>query len=72
MSYCVCEMERIHLDKVIESLKAEIRFWQSFIKELEGGTDSAEYKRARDALRFAELQLLRYEEWLELEQTDSH
>ena len=65
-------MEKVHLDKIIESLRAEVKFWQSFIVELEGAADSAEYKRARDALRFAELQLLRYKQWLEAEQSNLH
>ena len=67
-------MEQSHLRKLIESLKAEVKFWQSFIVELEeaGAPDSEEYKRARDALRFAELQLLHYEKWLESEDTNLH
>lgn len=54
-----------NMDKVHESLIAEVEFWQSLITEWTYSSDSAEYQRIRDALRFAQLQLIRYEQQLE-------
>lgn len=55
-------MDKVRLDKILESLKSEVKFWQTFIAELEANRESEEYLRARDALSFAELQLSRYEQ----------
>ncbi len=52
-------MEKVRLNKVLESLKAEVKFWQTFINELDVNKESEEYLRARDQLRFAESQLIR-------------
>ncbi len=52
------------MDKVHESLIAEVEFWQTLISEWTYSSDSAEYQRIRDALRFAQLQLMRYEQQL--------
>ena len=55
-------MDKVRLDKILESLKSEVKFWQTFIAELEANRESEEYLRARDALRFAELRLSSYEQ----------
>ncbi|MGI9318398.1 MAG: hypothetical protein ACR2QW_13800 [bacterium] len=64
LEYAVLTNRKRSMDKIIESLKAEVEFWQSFLSEWAGDKENEDYKRARDSLRFAELQLMRYEQQL--------